>query len=435
LVVPRNTNVCIQALLRRFCVLSPGPTLETPITEPSVAERARILSYLYERYPQGTPLDYLDIDVLFQMREGAPPVLPVLKYWRLGNVKGSNPEEGYHMSYNLVYGEASRPFFLKDTFWIFQENGFGTPPDWLMLEWTDFFAYKTTYEVRREMLLEDYYEHLASSPLEEGQIIVNSLTLRTCIDSPGTGTETQTRIETSVEPSRLIHYKPSSSVIQQYASHVKRNGARQLDQSSTINRWNTLHQEFNTYASSLKSEDSVTLSFTEPQFVRAILKHWSRFDKNDPDNHKLEDINHIFKLSDKEMEKFRKWKIITLRDLAEAILMAPKAEQLKNIMKSEQENSREQVSSQIAKLENYIKTMKLKTVPEDDRNKTEEYGKRWIENLEDLAKHIRQSQSMQEDAEFGFPITSTEADHLIELIGKRLQENTEDASDKYQKET
>ena len=64
--VPKGTNFCVSARLRRVCLLDspPGPFSAEERFNGGLLQLARMVDHLYRTFPPGTPLEELDIDII-----------------------------------------------------------------------------------------------------------------------------------------------------------------------------------------------------------------------------------------------------------------------------------------------------------------------------------------------------------------------------------
>ena len=83
LVIPKGTDFCINARLRRVCLLDspPGPFVLERSTG-SLLQFARMVNYLDDTFPIGTPLEELDIDIIGGLTSGTFR-RPVVALWGL----------------------------------------------------------------------------------------------------------------------------------------------------------------------------------------------------------------------------------------------------------------------------------------------------------------------------------------------------------------
>ena len=85
IVVPKDTDFCISARLRRVCLLDspPGPfSLDERFTG-TLVQLSRMVNYLNDAFPIGTPLEELDIDIIGGLTPSGPFRRPVVELWGL----------------------------------------------------------------------------------------------------------------------------------------------------------------------------------------------------------------------------------------------------------------------------------------------------------------------------------------------------------------
>ena len=85
IVVPKGTDFCISARLRRVCLLDspPGPfSLDERFTG-TLVQFSRMVNYLNDAFPIGTPLEELDIDIIGGLTGSGPFRRPVVELWGL----------------------------------------------------------------------------------------------------------------------------------------------------------------------------------------------------------------------------------------------------------------------------------------------------------------------------------------------------------------
>ncbi|MCB0535587.1 MAG: hypothetical protein KDD14_25505, partial [Saprospiraceae bacterium] len=105
-VVPQNQGFCIDAQLHRICLLDnpPKPNFDEPLT-PTFFQLARMVRYLYDLFPKGTPLEELDIDILDQLEPAEDFRRPVVRLWAFR--LGSQIAEAIVASPSSISGQAS----------------------------------------------------------------------------------------------------------------------------------------------------------------------------------------------------------------------------------------------------------------------------------------------------------------------------------------
>ena len=85
LVVPRGSGFCLQARLRRVCLLDspPGPFEVRERFTGGLLQLSRMVQYLNRSFPPGTPLEELDIDILGGLANSGLFRRPVVELWGL----------------------------------------------------------------------------------------------------------------------------------------------------------------------------------------------------------------------------------------------------------------------------------------------------------------------------------------------------------------
>ena len=85
IVVPRATGFCLNARLRRVCLLDspPGAFEVRERFNGGLLQLNRMVQYLYRTFPAGTPLEELDIDILAGLANAGAFRRPVVELWGL----------------------------------------------------------------------------------------------------------------------------------------------------------------------------------------------------------------------------------------------------------------------------------------------------------------------------------------------------------------
>ena len=180
LVVPKGTDFCINARLRRVCLLDspPGPFVLERFTG-TLLQFARMVDYLNDTFPVGTPLEELDIDIIGGLTGGGGFKRPVVELWGLrlleslvvASVVSPGPSAGV-----AARGSANYKHFLE--------------------AWLD--------------TLRDEYEREASrSPLERGVLFGENRFLDTCFGTTAeSGATVVTDSTASVSPLFRVDFDP-----------------------------------------------------------------------------------------------------------------------------------------------------------------------------------------------------------------------------------
>jgi hypothetical protein len=303
-VVPNDRRICIEARLRRVCVVQPLPPrlfLPVPLLEPlerSVLEdrRVRMLEYLNRRYPAGTLLeDELDTEIDTGELKRAVALL-----WNVGSLDwllASWPQPVFVIARGLL---------LVDSNWI-------TVPRW--------FEYKTPDEVWLETQRAEFERKLLESPLESGAVVSSTLTLIRCWgDSPLEVIDTVTRDPGRLEDWRWRSEGPSWSLPGESPS------ARSAAYRRAVFTWNALEDELTQYVLSSNKTSSTPFSPDHPTITKLILESMSRLNSDHRVNHPIELAEKLFGFSKTRIAQLRKKGIVDFRGLAQTLLDLPAVE-------------------------------------------------------------------------------------------------------------
>ena len=324
--VPRNTNFCIQALLRRICVLDNPPTLpdfpeaDSLSSDGAPADFQRIFDYLSEIYPRGTPLDALDVDLL-----GSPTLegdsgdfIPSILVW------AGFADEGEVIGPMVGYPHDAGPFNAFE----YRITG---------------LAYKTFAEVWLDMLHYEYLVDLARSPLERGVVLSHSTELRTCFRTPADGGTETSSSEAATPPPSAVPFEPAA----RYAapqSLDRRRMAGQSDPTEAVARWNALDEELAAQAGRIREREQPPLSLDDPKIIQFFLRQWRKLPADDRRNLPLERAASLLGLSADDVSLLEKAGVEDLKGLAGALLAAGRIERrnrkLENFMTKLDEKQR-----------------------------------------------------------------------------------------------
>ena len=156
LVIPKGTDFCINARLRRVCLLDspPGPFVLERFTG-NLLQFARMVNYLNDTFPVGTPLDELDIDIIGGLTSGTFK-RPVVALW------------GLRLGEELVVASVVSPGASAGV----AQRGSAN--------------YKHFLEAWLDTLRDEYQREASRSPLERGVLFGENRFLDTCFGtSPG----------------------------------------------------------------------------------------------------------------------------------------------------------------------------------------------------------------------------------------------------------
>ena len=154
IVVPKSLDFCINARLRRVCLLdsSPGPLNYEERFNGTLLQFARMVNYLNRTFPPGTPLEELDIDIIGGLTSGTFK-RPVVELWGLRLVE------------SLVVASVVSPGASAGA----AQRGSAN--------------YKHMLEVWLDTLRDEYERESARSPLERGVLFGENRFLDTCFGS------------------------------------------------------------------------------------------------------------------------------------------------------------------------------------------------------------------------------------------------------------
>jgi hypothetical protein len=305
-VVPRDMRgFCIEAQLRRFSVIpSPLPTgadAEKPgdFFRPTVNQEAQIEAYLHRRYPRGTPADDLDVEVAL-----------------MNNPQTHRPAVSDWWSWPVPDDPTLRQGIV-----IVSMGDFGTATEAI----PDYFgAYKTAIEVWLEMKRDEFEQELLKSPMAEGQLFFKKLTLNTCFGEP---LHPLTVISTAASKSKKpVWLNPMSFALPSRRFSQQRNKFDLYREAVFV--WNAAENQIGgmiLHAKQLLEED---LRFDHPKIVEFALRRLAGLAPEDSANRAIKEIASWFGIKSEKIQELRRFGIVDLRGVAEAILLAPLVERL-----------------------------------------------------------------------------------------------------------
>lgn len=220
IVVPKGTDFCINARLRRVCLLDspPGPLNYDERFNGTLLQFARMVNYLNRTFPPGTPLEDLDIDIIGGLTSGTFK-RPVVELW------------GLRLGESLVVASVVSPGASAGA----SQRGSAN--------------YKHMLEVWLDTLRDEYERESARSPLERGVLFGENRFLDTCFStSPenpdGNGALVVSGSNASVSPLFRVPLNQGlfdiGGVRSVSASLTTSTRARALE---TITRWNAIEKQ------------------------------------------------------------------------------------------------------------------------------------------------------------------------------------------------
>jgi len=281
LVVPRDTGFCLNARLRRVCLLDspPGPfeARERFDSNLNLLQLNRMVQYLNRTFPIGTPLDELDIDILSGLANAGLFRRPVVELW------------GLRLSSQLVVASVVSP------------SGTGAALA------AGRASYKHFLEVWLDTLRDEYEREVARSPLERGLLFGENRFLDTCFglveSGGGEGNRPFVVTSSAASVSPLIRvplprgaFDIGGSTVLQRTGNGSSARSRALE---TTARWNAIDQRVaGLLSNGLQAAGAADtpLKANDPALVAVLLEHWRKLPDDDPRNLGFEQAAALLKL-------------------------------------------------------------------------------------------------------------------------------------------
>lgn len=297
-IVPKGEDFCVEARLKRVCVL------DDPPVEPDFSVRfsllhhlGRLLNYVERAYPIGTLVDDLDVDI----RHGttgalAPKTRPVIENW--------------------VVAPDGR--LIAD---VITTNGNPVQITGVLRGSANF---KTFVELWLETLIDEYERDCARSPLETGVLLGETRILGACFTFTPVGGLAVTSSTVSVSPLRPrrigprdlgLAGLPSSSFAQ--ARSVR---AKSLE---AVVRWNALAARLGRMLDNPSEPEKGTGKFDDRRVVNVLIDRWAKLWRDDPRNLHLAELGKHLGFDRERMALLKEAGINDLADLAQALKAVP----------------------------------------------------------------------------------------------------------------
>ena len=301
-VVPRDEDFCVNARLRRVCVLDapPGPFT---FDEPFVFQQhlGRLLNYLDRVYPPGTPLDdFDDVDLIGALPKPpntTPPtpdpfVRPVLRqFWVTGA--------------QIIQAEVISPR-------PFPGSVVGT-----------FLNFKHMLELWLETLRDEYERDAARSPLERGVLLGEVRTLDTCFAFTANGLVVSGS-QSSVSPFQRFevdrHEFDIGGVTATGSSARKTTRERAYE---AVTRWNLLENRLVTILGNRARPPRPRPFGFDVAVIGTLIELWARLPEADPINLPFAEAIRALHLEDRHSRLLQAAGARDLRGIAEALRNAP----------------------------------------------------------------------------------------------------------------
>jgi hypothetical protein len=295
--VPRDDGFCVNARLRRVCVLDdpPGPLTFVPFSFSQ--HLGRLLNYVDRAYPVGTPLEELDVDLFGLLPPPAEEfVRPVVAAWITA---------GSGLILADVVSPAKAPGVVK-TAGLFGVN------------------FKHVLELWLETQRDEYERDAARSPLERGVLLGEDRTLDTCFAFAQAGGPTVTSSSASVTPLSFVAVDPADfdlGGITAAASSIRSDTRQRAYEAVT--RANLLEERLAVILSNRRASLGKGFTLDDLRLVGVLVELWAKLRPDDPRNLDFEAAVKALHLSDDHRRKLKAAGATDLRGIAQAIKDAP----------------------------------------------------------------------------------------------------------------
>lgn len=301
LVVPRDADFCINARLRRVCLLDspPGPLSFDERFDGSLLQLARMVQYLNRVYPAGTPLDDLDVDIIGSL-SGGNFRRPVVELWALRLVE------------SLVVALVVSPGATAGVAARGSAN------------------YKHMLEVWLDTLRDEYEREASRSPLERGVLFGENRLLDTCFSREDEGAGGGLAVSGSTAAvSPLFRVKIPRGAFEVggvTATAAVRDESTRSRALETVTRWNAMEHRLTTLLSNQGDLPEEPLTAGDPQVLGVLLDGWAKLDAADARNLGFEPAAELLNLPDDARRLLKAAGAEDLAGIARALKFAPEVE-------------------------------------------------------------------------------------------------------------
>lgn len=318
IVVPKDTEFCINASLRRVCLFDspPGPlTFEEPYSN-TLSVWVRALDYVERAFPAGTPLVELDVDVLPALPKTEFPSPVIEGWWIVPSVGG----------------------FISPTIMAVSPNpgqiGPNSPPPVMSKVSRQQVIYKHPLEIWLDTLRDEYDRNVSRSPLERGVLLTDARSLDTCFAfaAGGLGVTNSQSSATPLAPTGIL------------MSHVDVGGVRDstLDSArdvrargvEVVTRWNALDAQLANLLNHRRDFSATGSKLNDLDVVNVFVDRWATLSPADPDNIDLDTAVSALGLSADHRKMLKAAGATDLRSIARTLQAAPAAERYNERVKA-----------------------------------------------------------------------------------------------------
>lgn len=296
LVVPRGTDFCLSARLRRVCLLDspPGPfSLDERFTG-TLVQLARMVNYLNDTFPVGTPLEELDIDIIGGLTGSGPFRRPVVELWALRLLESL-------VVANVVSPGASAGVAARG-----RAN------------------YKHFLEVWLDTLRDEYEREASRSPLERGALFGENRLLDTCFGTNESGATVVTNSSASVSPLFRVVFPPGLFDVGGFkTSSASQNSSTRARALETTTRWNAVERQVTNLLSNSTKLPEVPLAANDPKVLGVLVDIWGKLPADDPRNVDFDKAAALLQLGDAHRKLLKSAGATNLSGIASVLRVAP----------------------------------------------------------------------------------------------------------------
>ncbi len=253
--VPRDQDFCVNARLRRVCVLNnpPGPLTFEPFNIKTPQHVGRLLNYLDRAYPPGTPLEELDVDLMGALTPQDQFIRPVIQAWWLA---------AFVIIADIV-SPTPAPGFTR----------------------TQMVNYKHNLETWLDAQRDEYERDVIRSPLERGVILQEHRFLDTCFSFAAAGGLVVTSSSLSATPLHRLAIPPTSFDLGGVSADARSVRADVRERAyEAITRWNLLENRLATLLANRRDVRAERFRLDDPDIVNILIDVWAKLPPSDSRN-------------------------------------------------------------------------------------------------------------------------------------------------------
>ncbi len=257
IVVPRDEDFCVNARLRRVCLLDvpPGPLNFDERYTGSAPQLGRVLNYLERVYPIGTDIDELDEELIGKPTPPESFPRPVIRAWEIASVGG----------------------FLGPLAWVVAKGPNNAEHN------VDAF-YKHPLEIWLDTQEDEYERDSARSPLERGVLLGEVRTLDTCF-AWNEGALAFSNSNSSIAPLIPLNVHPGDFDFGGVSVGALATARSVRERAvATITRWNALERQLATFLSNRRTFPKKPTKFNDPRVIRVLIDRLAKLDPEDSRN-------------------------------------------------------------------------------------------------------------------------------------------------------